>query len=192
MPYWKDNSITSDRKKEVLDAFLEVLMNHGVADTSVRDLSSAINLQSAGMYYYFSTKEDLVATCAEEAELRLEHDLITAFLKKATDPHDFFAKLKTKASQMSPMMRFYVQVCATPKYKDLIRGTIDRIPERYEQYVLRYAKELGCSTDEIVPYFYHCILLMTNMMIFGDSPYIQQQIDLIEHAIVDLIAKNRN
>ena len=68
MPYWKDNSITPERKKEVLDAFLQLLITQGVADTSVRDLSSAINLQSAGMYYYFSTKEDLVATCAEEAE----------------------------------------------------------------------------------------------------------------------------
>lgn len=192
MPYWKDNSITAARKKEVLDAFLQVLMSHGVADTSVRDLSSAINLQSAGMYYYFSTKEDLVATCAEEAAMRLERGLIAALLKKVTDPHDFFTKLKSKASKMAPMMKFYVQVCATPKYKDLMQGTLDRVPEKYEYYASRYAKELGCTTEEIVPHFYHCVLVITNLMVFGDNPFLQQQIDLIEHAIVDLIAQNRN
>lgn len=191
MPYWKDNSITPERKKEVLDAFLQLLISQGVSDTSVRDLSSAINLQSAGMYYYFSTKEDLVATCAEEAEKRLEHELIVALTKKIVEPHEFFAHLKNKACQMAPMMKFYSQVCSTPKYNELLKSSVDSIPERYEYYASKYAKEIGCTTEEIVPHLYRCVITMTNIMVFGDNAYNQQQIDQIEHAIVDLIDRYR-
>ena len=189
MPYWKDNSITPERKKEVLDAFLRLLIVQGVADTSVRDLSSAIKLQSAGMYYYFSTKEDLVATCAEEAEKRLEHELIAALTKKIVEPHEFFMRLKAKSRQMAPMMKFYLQVCSTPKYNELLKDSLASIPERYEYYASRYAREIGCTTEELVPHLYRCVITMTNTMVFGENAYNQQHIDLIELAIVDLIGK---
>lgn len=89
------------------------------------------------------------------------------------------------------MMKFYSQVCSTPKYNELLKSSLDSIPERYEYYASKYAKEIGCTTEEIVPLLYRCVITMTNIMVFGDNAYNQQQIDQIEHAIVDLIDRYR-
>ena len=66
----------AQRKREILDVCLATFIRRGLYETSVRDLSRALALQSGGIYYWFKDKDDVVVTCAEEAALRLEEHLI--------------------------------------------------------------------------------------------------------------------
>lgn len=61
-----------DRKEEVISTCLEQFVKKGLYRTTSRDLSKALKLQSAGLYYYFTTKDEAVITCAEEASFLLE------------------------------------------------------------------------------------------------------------------------
>ncbi|MFR6086139.1 MAG: TetR/AcrR family transcriptional regulator [Oscillospiraceae bacterium] len=60
----------AQRKREILDVCLATFIRRGLYETSVRDLSRALALQSGGIYYWFKDKT-MVVTCAEEAALRL-------------------------------------------------------------------------------------------------------------------------
>lgn len=66
----------AQRKREILDVCLATFIRRGLYETSVRDLSRALALQSGGIYYWFKDKDDVVVTCAEEAALRLKEHLI--------------------------------------------------------------------------------------------------------------------
>lgn len=63
----------SDRRKEILNVCLDTFINKGLSETTVRDLSTALKLQSGGIYYWFKDKDEAVVACAEEAALRLEN-----------------------------------------------------------------------------------------------------------------------
>lgn len=84
----------SDRRKEILNVCLDTFINKGLSETTVRDLSTALKLQSGGIYYWFKDKDEAVVACAEEAALRLENSLIFPALKDIKDPDKMIKRLK--------------------------------------------------------------------------------------------------
>lgn len=50
----------SDRRKEILNVCLDTFINKGLSETTVRDLSTALKLQSGGIYYWFKDKDEAV------------------------------------------------------------------------------------------------------------------------------------
>ena len=50
----------AQRKREILDVCLATFIRRGLYETSVRDLSRALALQSGGIYYWFKDKDDVV------------------------------------------------------------------------------------------------------------------------------------
>lgn len=49
----------SDRRKEILNVCLDTFINKGLSETTVRDLSTALKLQSGGIYYYKNNSDYL-------------------------------------------------------------------------------------------------------------------------------------
>ena len=82
----RSGKMETDRRKEVVNACLNLFVERGLYKTSTRDLSKALSLQSGGLYYYFQTKDDAVVACVEEAISRLEDTLIVPVKKEIFDP----------------------------------------------------------------------------------------------------------
>ena len=153
----------AQRKREILDVCLATFIRRGLYETSVRDLSRALALQSGGIYYWFKDKDDVVVTCAEEAALRLEEHLIAPALQDVREPDRMMERL---------------------------RPVLGRLAERYEKYAARFASELHCELQEIAPYVYFAITTVTDYMIFGEASYIEPQIRLIKAAIRSILEKD--
>jgi len=49
-----------ERREQILNAALDAFHAKGYGQTSVRDLGNAVGMSVAGMYHYFSTKEDIL------------------------------------------------------------------------------------------------------------------------------------
>ena len=49
------------KRREILDAALEVVARNGYSRTSVRELADAVGLSQAGLLHYFDSKEHLFA-----------------------------------------------------------------------------------------------------------------------------------
>lgn len=173
----------SDRRKEILNVCLDTFINKGLSETTVRDLSTALKLQSGGIYYWFKDKDEAVVACAEEAALRLENSLIFPALKDIKDPDKMMKRLKIRADEMRPTMKFFASVCALSKYEERMQPVLDRLAERYEAYARRFSKELNCDFDAVAPYVYFAITTITDYMIFGEAKYIFLQIELIKTAL---------
>ena len=172
-----------NRKKEITNICLDTLIRKGLLNTSVRDLSAALNLQSGGIYYWFRDKDDAVIACAEEAALRLEDILIGPALQDMRDPDILMQRLRERADQMRPTMKFFASVCALAQYEQAMRPMLDRLAARYESYAGQFAQTLHCSVDAVAPYVYFAITTVTDYMIFGEAAYIAPQIELIKTAL---------
>lgn len=174
---------TTDRKQEVLSTCLDTFIKNGLYSTSVRDLSKALNLQAGAIYWWFKDKDDVVVSCAEEAAIILERTLITPALKDMRDPERLMKRLKSRADEMRPTMKFFASVCTCEKYEEHLQPVLDRLAERYEKYAQCFAEALHCDFDEVAPYVYFAITTVTDYMIFGEAKYIQPQIQMIKAAI---------
>lgn len=175
-----------NRRKEVVEACLETFVSKGLFETTSRDLSKALQLQSGGMYYYFKSKDDVVVACAEEAAIRLESKLIIPAMKELNDPDEMMRTLRKRADKMAPMMQFLTQVATADKYKEKLKPVLGSLCLRYRAYAERFAKHFDCGVETLEPYVYMCITAVANYMIFGEDSYIFPQITLVKNKINEL------
>lgn len=159
----------ADRKKEVINLCLSMLVSKGLAEITVRELSASLKLKKAGIYYYFKDKDDVIVVCAEEAAKKLESNLILPALNEVQDPDAMLERLYNRADEMAPTMKYLAQVCSTPKYHEQMKPVLNRLSERYKIYAARFAERIGCREDQIEPYFSMCVSTMKSYMIFGDN-----------------------
>jgi AcrR family transcriptional regulator len=61
-----------DRKSELRTKALEYLLEHGVADLSLRPLASEIGTSARLLIYHFESKDGLIRAVMEEARLRAQ------------------------------------------------------------------------------------------------------------------------
>lgn len=173
----------TNRRKEVVNICLNTFVAKGLADTSSRDLSKALELQSGGLYYYFDSKDAAVLVCADEAAVRLEDRLITPALEDLDDVDRMMSRLKERADEMAPTMKFFAQVCSSSKYREKMEPALSRLCKRYEHYAEIFADKLNCGVAEILPYVYVCITAVSNYMVFGEQDYIVPQLALVKNEI---------
>lgn len=171
------------RKKEIIDICLEQFIENGLFKTSIRDLSNALHMQQSALYYHFKGKDEIVLACAEEASIRLEDALIAPVFDCLNDLKDLMSLSRQKTAEMAPMMRFFTQVCTTKRYQEDVQPLLERLRERHTTYSVRFAKELNCEPEEIAPYLYACVAIVSNYMIFGEKVYFTRPLELIGQAI---------
>lgn len=171
--------ITAEKQREVILTCLDVFTTKGLINTTSRDLSAALNLQNAGIYYYFKSKDDLVVACAEEAAMQLERVLIP--LQEDLNDLDSVTKtLQKKCDLMAPKMKFLAQTFTVDKYRKQLKPLLDAMSQRYREYAEAFAERFGREVDEVAPYIYMGITAATDYMIFGDASYIKPQFDLLK------------
>lgn len=175
-----NKNISDDKKEWAIAACLDQFCNKGLYETTSRDLSSALKLQSGGMYQYFKTKDEAVILCAEEAAFLLEKYLVKQALKEIDDIDAMFDSLMDRAAKLSHMMRFLAQVCCVPKYREGMMPVLARLAQRYKEYAQQFAEYLNWPLESLEPYFYICVTTISDYMVFGEKETAMPQINLVK------------
>lgn len=181
-----------DRKKEVVNICLDHFIENGLYETSTRSLSKALKLQNAGLYYYFTSKDEAVIQCAEEAALRIENALIAPTIRDLADPDSMMKRLRSRADEMAPTMRFLATVSGSKRYHDGMKPISEGMAKRYEYYVDKIAEKMNCDRTEIEPYVYMTIAAVMNYMIFGELSFAMPQIKIVKDEIRKLIQEQND
>lgn len=77
---------------------LEQFVDKGLYRTTSRDISKALNLQSAGMYLCFENKDDAIVACTEQASIKLEQQLFSVAFECLRSSEKKLAPVKALAS----------------------------------------------------------------------------------------------
>ncbi len=83
----------SDRKSELLDAALRYLLEHGVANASLRPMAAQLGTSARILMFHFKSKEGLLQDVIQELNLRLQGSL-TAVMKARASSRSRTAPLK--------------------------------------------------------------------------------------------------
>jgi AcrR family transcriptional regulator len=102
------------RRSELLDAVAEYLLEHGLADLSLRPLAAAIETSPRMLLYHFGSKEQLVVAALGRARER-ETELFSGWARKmgaAEDPEQLARRVWTWMSDPAsePFMRLFFEV----------------------------------------------------------------------------------
>lgn len=182
-----DRREIADRRKEVIDRCLCTLVEKGLSETSVRDLSASLQLQKAGIYYYFKDKDEAILVCAEEAAHRFEENLIIPALQDIHDPDSMLKHLKHNADELAPTMKYFTQVCASPRYQVMVMPILSNISDQNKFYVERFAETLKCSLEKAEFYFSVASAAIYNYMIFGDEYSLSAVMAILKQKLDELI-----
>lgn len=169
-----------DKRNVAINACLDQFVSKGLFGTTSRDLSKALNLQSAGMYSYFENKDDAVIACAEQAAIKLERDLFKVAINCLEKKDVTLEPVKSTAKNLSPMMRFFTQVCATDKYEVEMRRVLCRLNESHKSYVSQIAVILSVDQDTVKSLVHMGITATVNYMVFQEDIFINSLFRLIE------------
>ena len=182
--------MNTERKQEIIDTCLDCFIENGL-NTSTRKLSSALQLQTGGVYYYFKTKTDLVTACAEQAIKRIENRAFGIVLENIADIEKMLGSLGDMADELSPVMRFLVSVCVSEEYGARIKPALSQLAERYVYHTQKVAELLKCDEDTVRPYVHLCILALNNYMIFSERALFEPQIQAAKAAFLKILENNR-
>ncbi len=177
------------KRKELIDACLDCFVEKGLTVTTTKDLCTAANLQNGGIYYYFTSKEEIVLACAEEAINRIEENAFNIVLENISDIKSMMDRLSTFADKMSPIMHFLVSVCVAREYEAQVKPSLIRLAARYPYYTNKIAEILNCSYDEVEPFVHLSILALNNYMIFTEWALFEPQIESAKNGLIRLSKK---
>ena len=104
-------------KKKIIEQAILLFGKKGYAATSIRDISQALDVSIATLYYYFNNKEDLLFTIIDE----IGHDLLSVLEKVRHEAEDPLEGLRNMLS---------IQIALTDKKKDMVKIYVE------EQYNL--------------------------------------------------------
>lgn len=140
------------REQEIRQAALRLFREKGYHATSIQDLARAVGLQKASLYYYFSTKEELLAGIAAEAITRYTGSLEQI----ATGPGSAREKLQaairnhlvTLAAHRD-LVTIYLRdsYALTPEQQEPVRREGRRYVELFER-IIREGIETGDFASE--------------------------------------------
>lgn len=114
----------AEKRQELVGVCLGCFVEKGLTVATTKDLCRAAELQNGGIYYYFSTKEEIVLACAEEAISRIEKAAFAIVLEDISDIKSMMDHLGELADKMSPTMRFLVSVCVSREYGEKIKPSL--------------------------------------------------------------------
>ena len=179
----------TERRKEIIGVCLDCFVEKGLTATTTKDLCAAAKLQNGGIYYYFSTKEEIVLACAEEAIDRIENGALGIVFKDISDIKSMMDRLGTMADKMSPTMRFLVSVCVSKEYGEKVKPALSHLASRYPYYTKKIAAVLDCTPAEVEPFVHLSILALNNYMIFAERALFNPQIEAAKKELLRLVER---
>lgn len=183
----------AEKRKDLVGICLDCFVEKGLTVATTKALCKAAKLQNGGIYYYFSTKEEIVLACAEEAISRIEKAAFAIVFEDISDIKSMMDHLGELADKMSPTMRFLVSVCVSREYGEKVKPSLVRLAARYPYYTGRIAEILDCTDEEVAPFVHLSILAINNYMIFAERALFDPQIEAVKKELSRLAErKGRN
>jgi AcrR family transcriptional regulator len=172
----------SSRKVELLDASLRYLVEHGLANTSLRPMAAALGTSPRILMFHFKSKEGLLQDVFEELNSRLEASLRT-MASTGFDP-----------SRVPPLKRFWQWATSKenfPCFRLLYEAQIVALqnPKEYGRYLQKASYDWQAAAFDLMSPSLKskamaslCIAVFDGLMIErmsgGDMPRLTESLDL--------------
>ena len=137
-----------ERRREILRVALDVCSSGQFASVTMRDVALASNVNIALIYYYFKSKEHLVASVIEQS-MRQTLELYENQVAGVTDPHEALDKwFQVNSSFFAPLKKM-VQIMVRYQNSSSVPSLIDQQIRKFyrsERQIIRRCVAKGIET----------------------------------------------
>ncbi|MGW3495916.1 TetR/AcrR family transcriptional regulator [Streptomyces sp. NPDC001020] len=114
-----------DRRAQLLDAAVDHVAAHGIADLSLRRLGAAIGVSHRMLIHYFGSKEQLLVEIVRTSEHRQRELLSRLRLEPGLSPADFARRLWRQLTnpRLAGQERLFFEICG-----HALRGRPEAVP----------------------------------------------------------------
>ncbi len=175
--------VDHERRHELLEGATDYVIEHGVAQMSLRPLADALGTQAPVLLHHFGSKEQLVALLLNEVRARLRH-IARAAVAEGDDPVDAVWRWATDPSHDALYRTFFEAY-----------GLALRDPAAYQSFldtvVGDWLAELGQGGDPIVATALIALVrgLLLDLLATGDVERVNATYERISPALRSVSAR---
>ena len=139
----------TNRAQEIIAAAARVFNEKGYHAATTRDIAAAVGIQQATLYYYISSKEELLYLVVREPIVRLYHqveEIVKAQLPTRSKIERALLAHLAAFDESDPHMFVYVQ--EFPHLLDTLQDKIQESPRHYQRLWEEILRQ-GCATGEL-------------------------------------------
>ncbi len=166
-------------KKRILDSVFNYLVKRGLENITIRELCEGTGITQGSIYYWFSSKQDLICEVAEYGLIKVAKKICSYAHSNMKNLRKFFDECLSEINKYKNELRFIYQMAASPVYGKKIRGKGKDLNRSFDKYVNRLAALLQCSTQELKPLVYLFISAVLDYVVWEDTENTQVQLEFI-------------
>ncbi|MED1739583.1 TetR/AcrR family transcriptional regulator [Bacillus swezeyi] len=169
----------SNTQEAIVEAAFTLIARHGLKSTSLSMIASEVGISKPAIYYYFSSKEELVDYLFHlvfddhhfSAYFSINEYTKENFKKRLiADGMRYFEEYKHNTPALKVVHEFVLSAAQRPKYEKKLKSIMEHFLEGFDA-LLSYGVELGVISSQNTKVNAHTLALVIdnlgNFMIFG-------------------------
>ena len=168
---------TLDKKKEILAATWEYLMDKGLSKASIGDLCKEKKISQSSLYYWFKDKDDIWTAAGRYGVEKVVLVMLDHTIKNVGDIDRYFQTLFDEVEKYKDDLRMLVQITTSPMFGARMRETLYSFNPLYEGYGVRLVEMTGCTPMQAEVFIYTIITIIVDYVIWDDREKSQMLLD---------------
>ena len=180
------NQVVKDIEKEFLEPSFKYFVEHGLENTSVRDLCKAMNVSYGGLYYWFDGKEDIYINVVKYGVEKVAEKLFKVAFERLHNPKIFFDTFLDEVDKHRKELRRVFQFATSPDYGKAVQIKTEEFKDVYEKYIIELSELTKIKTELMAPIIYMLISILVDYCVWEDREASDMQMKFLYNAILTL------
>jgi len=172
---------------EILALSFKYMTEHGLENTSIRDLAQGTGMSLGSIYYWFEDKDDLVLNSVKYGLAKSSMRIFTNAFEVIEDLEKFIENVLELVREEQKALRTVFQAATSPVYGDAIRKNSTTLNGTYDEYINALSRKVNISYEELRPIVYLFVATVLDYVVWDDQEFSKSQIQYIYQILLSKI-----
>ena len=177
--YLEKNLDNEHQRQMVLKQCFEYLIEHGIENTSIRDLQQVTGLSSSSIYYWFNDKYTLIVSAVEYGLEQIAKGIFREAIESINDFGKFMERLPYIILDYRKQLRIVIQIATSPQYSKALKEISLSLALFYDSFSEELASKMKADKEKARALVYLAVSTVIHMVVFGDVEVAKMELESI-------------
>ena len=177
--YLEKNLDNEQQRQMVLKQCFEYLIEHGIENTSIRDLQQVTGLSSSSIYYWFNDKYTLIVSAVEYGLEQIAKGIFREAIESINDFGKFMERLPYIILDYRKQLRIVIQIATSPQYSKALKEISLSLALFYDSFSEELASKMKADKEKARALVYLAVSTVIHMVVFGDVEVAKMELESI-------------
>lgn len=164
---------------EILDISFGYLKEHGLENTSIRDLAQETGMSLGSIYYWFESKDDLIINSIKYGLSKSSLRIFNHAFDTIGNLEMFIENIMNIINEEQKSLRIVFQAATSPIYGDIIRKNAQPLNSSYDECIEILANNINASYEEVKPVVYLFVATVLDYVVWDDYEFSKSQLEYL-------------